>query len=841
MFQGHVWHTKTLRRLSKCQLLLLGCLLVLPCAEPDVLGAGNAAQDYLAQQQQQSLAFLSDDARHIGEQKPVSANAKDSLASVDDQRGIVPGMNGKDNHDKISVTTSDERAELSVKVHQIQLHEGGTHWVELIVEALGPDGKINKAYNGGVAASLILVDEYTKPVDSQQVPLEDSANTGTERAVHLESSLATEGAVSGAVLEHQPEVQLEDLDGRPIRIKSTIVANIIPIDLNGKGGTALASWTVETDELGYARLHDIRVSRAGQHVIQFVTTLWQDTRLEVLSAPFEIVPGPAVSAVFSLKPPPRVLLHEPFSAVATLVDLEGNETANAPKLRRAGDHVEVHLIALNDAGQKATCTLCVKDTSDSSASVQAVSASRLQFQPLPLLLERRATQGNENELPSREHWGQLKVSLKAENWNFGAPQKPVLVEVKSVALLDPLGGLIQEDGAQYLRIEPTSLLFSVEEATDVKTFYLQPLSPGLVVGSKGLSQPGSSINIAAFSVTFDVVSDDPSWSASTVEFDLPSPALLHGVQSLFFAGPKSLTVYAMDSDTYELMAGFPQQQLVREGEEISYTLRLSARPRENEEITIHISGDQGNSISVKPAVLHFDANNWKQEQVVVLKVEQDNIAPPANEHPLEGSISGDVIRELALRHDIFSSEEANTWSMRGGTEVIFSVWDDDIAGVEWGTNPHYLIATEQFNLSFRLRSQPLANVSLQLHCDGTEIISQTKHVYDFEDMPNIDTFDEDEKLGQIFVETAHWQAEYSFILRILNISETHNASLAYSGEGYEVFQSVCSLRASSDDANYNTGDAPAKAQRYILLYLIVCNAVILATLLRSWKAIFPSI
>lgn len=92
---------------------------------------------------------------------------------------------------------------------------------------------------------------------------------------------------------------------------------------------------------------------------------------------------------------------------------------------------------------------------------------------MPLLLERRATQGNEDELPSLEHWGQLKISLKAENWNFGAPQKPVLVEVKSVALLDPLGGLIQEDGAQYLRIEPTSLLFLVEEATDVKTFYLQ--------------------------------------------------------------------------------------------------------------------------------------------------------------------------------------------------------------------------------------------------------------------------------------------------------------------------------------------------------------------------------
>lgn len=89
---------------------------------------------------------------------------------------------------------------------------------------------------------------------------------------------------------------------------------------------------------------------------------------------------------------------------------------------------------------------------------------------------------------------------------------------------------------------------------------------------------------------------------------------------------------------------------------------------------------------------------------------------------------------------------------------------------------------------------------------------------------------------------------YSHTNSTITVDDLHNSWILrrctdgiFSGEGYEVFQSVCSLRASSDDANYNTGDAPAKAQRYILLYLIVCNAVILATLLRSWKAIFPSI
>lgn len=114
----------------------------------------------------------------------------------------------------------------------------------------------------------------------------------------------------------------------------------------------LDTWTLETDEFGYAKASGIRVTKAGQHIIQFVTTLWQDTRLEVSSASFEVVPGPAAAATFSINPPLRVLIREPFSIVAVLVDSYGNETASPPELQRNGDPVEVHLGAFNKAGQR---------------------------------------------------------------------------------------------------------------------------------------------------------------------------------------------------------------------------------------------------------------------------------------------------------------------------------------------------------------------------------------------------------------------------------------------------------------------------------------------------------
>lgn len=91
---------------------------------------------------------------------------------------------------------------------------------------------------------------------------------------------------------------------------------------------------------------------------------------------------------------------------------------------------------------------------------------------MPMLVEPRVTKEGEGKMPSREFWGQLRISLKAEDWGFGAPQKPVSVEVRKITLLDPLRGLAREDGAKYLRVEPTRLLFSVENAATPQIFYV---------------------------------------------------------------------------------------------------------------------------------------------------------------------------------------------------------------------------------------------------------------------------------------------------------------------------------------------------------------------------------
>ncbi|XP_026191645.1 uncharacterized protein LOC34621618 [Cyclospora cayetanensis] len=833
-----------------------------------------------------------------------TVSSKRGHGSPDDDLSLLHPDTEKQEHAQKKKQSPDSKTgtELSASVRQIQLKHKGTYWVELRVEVLGSDGKPNKGYNGGVVASLVFADEADPQRSNKKAISHDVVKRSRERAVRIASKVAVDGvailhfsppfdgnysfsitcggckdkintekhyfvagthaalrivtqpsgAKSGTVLEQQPAVQIQDRNGLPIHESIIVKATVVPHNGEDHEISSMPYWTLKTNKNGYARADGISVNRAGEHVIHFTATLWGDTVLHASSAPFEIVPGPAVASAFSLKPPSRVLVREPFSVVLSIVDSQGNETTNPPELYRGGTPLEVHLHAFDEAGKKvmlngqATCTLCKEGNADSSATVDVVSVSRVHIYPLPLLVEPRTEDNSGGSLP-KEGWGQLRISLKAEDWMLGAPQKPVWVAVRDISLFAPLSGLTPEDGAKYLRVEPTRLLFSVDAATAVQTFYVQPWSPGVVVGSEGLSQPLAGIFIAAFSITFDVFSDDPSWNSEAVVFDIPSPALLRGTGLIHNSGPKNVTVYTKDSDMYEVLASFPKQQLVREGEEITYTLRLSVPPLQSEVVTVRIIGDQGAQYSVQPETLHFSAGNWQEEQTVVLKVDQDDFAPAENEFLLKGSVTGSALRTVLLRHELFSTEALNYWRMRGGAEVTFSVWDDDIAGVEWHTSTHELIEKDELKLAFRLRSRPLADVRLELLCEGMEVTSQDQKSLTRDNTSTHVDSSVSNELRRVTVAPTEWRTQRSFTLQLQNgIDESigvlgdHPPGLSNVDDWTEwhmhfviscseadsaIFQTVCILKAFSKDKNYNTGRANAyyTTQKAALLEMHAIN------------------
>lgn len=96
----------------------------------------------------------------------------------------------------------------------------------------------------------------------------------------------------------------------------------------------------------------------------------------------------------------------------------------------------------------------------------------------------------------------------------------------------------------------------------------QPWSPGQVVSSKGIVKPSSNMFVGAFSIELEVDSEDPSWSADTVEFKLPSTTLIPGVNPSLALGARAAVVHAKDADMFEVLVQFPHEQLAREGEEV---------------------------------------------------------------------------------------------------------------------------------------------------------------------------------------------------------------------------------------------------------------------------------
>lgn len=52
---------------------------------------------------------------------------------------------------------------------------------------------------------------------------------GTQAVLRVTSQPS--GAISGALLEQQPAVQLEDRDGRPLHEKARVVASVVPVGM----------------------------------------------------------------------------------------------------------------------------------------------------------------------------------------------------------------------------------------------------------------------------------------------------------------------------------------------------------------------------------------------------------------------------------------------------------------------------------------------------------------------------------------------------------------------------------------------------------------------------------
>ena len=182
--------------------VLLGSLLRLSCATPAELEFDTSAgENFPSRHLQQSAYSVQPRVGHRGEEPVTTADLSSTSTpfSAHPDRELNTGKAKRyavENDGKVK--GDSKRPEIFVQARQIQFNPGGTKWVELKVEVLGSDGKINRRYDGGVAASLILAESDATPVRSLVATLEDENGVTAERAVSIASSVATNGTLQFA-------------------------------------------------------------------------------------------------------------------------------------------------------------------------------------------------------------------------------------------------------------------------------------------------------------------------------------------------------------------------------------------------------------------------------------------------------------------------------------------------------------------------------------------------------------------------------------------------------------------------------------------------------------------
>lgn len=176
----------------------------------------------------------------------------------------------------------------------------------------------------------------------------------------------------------------------------------------------------------------------------------------------------------------------------------------------------------------------------------------------------------------------------------------------------------------------------------------------------------------------------------------------------------------------------------------------------------------------------------------------------------KGMLIGTNIRSLMLRHSVDSNKADSLWRVRGGEDLVFSVWDDDVPGVSrllpskklialastggdvqgcllygkthsagsrgrggapqvhWSTKPDGLIESNTFRLAFQLKSRPAADVKLHLRCEKAEVVSYWRKQMSGKQEAATGAADASEVLEDIFITPDSWRDEHSFLLRLVN-------------------------------------------------------------------------
>ena len=139
---------------------------------------------------------------------------------------------------------------------------------------------------------------------------------------------------------------------------------------------------------------------------------------------------------------------------------------------------------------------------------------------------------------------------------------------------------------------------------------------------------------------------------------------------------------------------------LNEGQYITRAFKLKSQP--TSDVTLNISSNNSSRISISKSSLTFTASNWDTEQSVIFTAIDDSID------------DGDVTVSVNIKS---TSSDINYNNLSSGFAV--TVKDNDVSGIIADTTPTTITEGQHITRTFKLKSQPTSNVTLNISSNDT--------------------------------------------------------------------------------------------------------------------------
>lgn len=387
-----------------------------------------------------------------------------------------------------------------------------------------------------------------------------------------------------------------------------------------------------------------------------------------------------------------------------------NETLDEQKLPHweytpAGIDFDTSIIELIEGaeGAKRTFKLNAKPNSDVIITIKSDHDDRLSISSSSLTLSSTNWNSDKNIITFTaidDHIanGDLNFSItinsSSDDSRFNNIENTVQVKIKDndeVGIVYDDSSIILNEGQSVVR----TFKLKSQPLADVVLNISSDHNDKLTISSKQLIFTSSNWNINQ-SAIFTAIDDNIASGDLSFNIKIKSSS----TDVLYNNIPENIISVTIKDDDIAGIIYDSTSEILNEGQYITRAFKLKSQP--TSDVTLNISSNNSSRISISKPSLIFTASNWNTEQSVKFTAIDNNI------------YDGDVTVSVNIK-----STSADIYYNNLSSGFAITVKDNDTSGIIADTTPTTITEGQHITRTFKLKSQPTSNVTLNISSNDT--------------------------------------------------------------------------------------------------------------------------